>query len=123
MSEQNSDRTPRSPRRPWLNSKGKASGYVEKRNLNAPLDPDPRAPPPYDKPDIAAFRAFREGRAEPYQQQLVLEWIIMAAGTYENPFRGTREETDFACGKQFVGQQIVKMLNMPIANDEQGEQG
>ena len=118
--------TPSRSRRPWLNRFGKASGFVEERSLNVALDADPIMPPPYDKADLAAFKAMHEGRAEPYQQRLVLEWIIQACGTYENPFRpgadGSRS-SDFAAGKQFIGQQVVKLLNMPIANDEQGEQG
>lgn len=112
--------------KPWLNKRGKASGFVEQRNLNVPLDENPLLPPPYDKADLAAFKAMREGRAEGYQQQLVLEWIIQAAGTYENPYRqgsdGARN-TDFAAGKAFIGQQVVKLLNMPMKDEEQGEQG
>lgn len=119
---------PPTSKRPWLNKRlGIPSGFVEKRELNVPLDRDPLVPPPYDVHDIAAFRAMREGRAEPYQQALVLEWIIQACGTYENPFRPGGAEgqraTEFAAGKQFIGQQIVKLLNMPVRNDEQGEQG
>lgn len=92
-----------------------------------PLAKDPRLPAPYDSSDIAAFKALREGRAEPYQQQLALEWIVYAAGTYENAFRegGTdgARATDFASGKQWIGQQVVKLLNMPALAREQGEQG
>jgi hypothetical protein len=105
----------------------KNSGFVEERTLALPLPVEPNTPPPYDKADVAAFRAFREGRAEPYQQQLVLEWLIYACGTYENPWRSGGDEgarsSDFAAGKQFIGQQIVKMINMPMKNEERGEQG
>lgn len=122
MSEQASPKRPK----PWFNRRGKASGFVEERNINVPLEPEPQAAPPYDRRDLAAFRALREGRADPYQQVLILEWIIMACGTYENPYRpgvdGARA-SDFAAGKQFVGQQIVKLLNMPATDPEQGEQG
>lgn len=110
----------RSSRRP-LNS-----GEVEQRSINIPLEREPWVPGPYDSADIAAFRALREGRAEPYQQQMCLEWIIYISGTYENAFRpgpdGSRA-TDFAGGKQWVGQQIVKLINMPMKQNEQGEQG
>ena len=105
----------------------KNTGFVEERTLALPLEEDPRLPAPYDKSDIAAFRAMREGRAEPYQQQLVLEWIVYAAGTYENPFRvggeGGARATDFAAGKQWIGQQIVKMVNMPALKSKDSEQG
>lgn len=91
-----------------------------------PLEREPWLPAPYDSSDVAAFKAMREGRAEPYQQALVLEWLLYVCGTYENPFRpGSDGERDtaFAAGKQWVGQQIVKMVNMPLAREEQGEQG
>lgn len=102
------------------------TGFVDERTMALPLDPDPLRPAPYDRADIAAFRALKDGRAEPYQQQLCLEWLVMACGTYETPWRpgldGARS-TDFAAGKQFIGHQIVKLINMPMKNDEQGEQG
>lgn len=91
-----------------------------------PLEREPWVPAPYDNSDIAAFKALREGRAEPYQQQLCLEWIIYAAGTYDNPFRpgqdGSRA-SDFAAGKQWMGQQIVKLINMPAKDAADSEQG
>lgn len=106
------------------------TGFVEKRRLNIPLHSDPQAPAPYDKSDLAAFKALREGRADPHQQQLCLEWIIQACGTYEDPWRAGGPEgaraTDLACGKRLIGIQVVKLINMPTIgkeNSEQGEQG
>jgi len=118
------DSTSTPPTSKHRNRARKASGFVEQRSLNVPLEREPWMPPPYDVQDIAAFRAFRDGRAEAYQQQIVLEWILQACGTYESPFRpGTdgARNSDFAAGKQFIGQQVVKLLNMPVKNDEQGE--
>lgn len=114
-------------RLPHLARKPRNTGFVRERTMALPLDRDPWLPAPYDKADIAAMKALREGRAEPYQQQLALEWIVYACGTYENPFRpggtdGTRA-SDFAAGKQTIGQQIVKLINLPAADAEQGEQG
>lgn len=102
------------------------TGFVEQRSLALPLDRNPQLPPPYDAADLAALKALREGRADGYQQQLALEWIIHACGTYETPYRAGPEgarDTEFACGKQFIGQQIVKLINLPMRNHEQGEQG
>jgi hypothetical protein len=94
--------------------------------LAFPLEKEPWLPAPYDSSDIAALKALREGRAEPYQQQLALEWIVYICGTYENPFRpgadGSRA-SDYAAGKQSVGQQIVKLINLPAKDAAQGEQG
>lgn len=102
------------------------TGFIEQRSRAFPLEPDPWLPAPYDKADVAAFRALREGRADPNQQQICLEWLIYACGTYENPFRpgldGARA-TDFAAAKQSIGQQIIKLINLPAINEEQGEQG
>lgn len=104
------------------------TGFVEKRDVNDAPEKEPFLPAPYDKSDVAALRALREGRAEPYQQQLALEWIIQAVcRTYDQPFRPGGEDgrraTDFALGKQSVGQQIVKLINMPADRKAEGEQG
>lgn len=113
------------PNRP-SRSKIPNTGFVEKRDLNWPLPRDPWRPAPYDAADIAAVKALAEGRAEPYQQQLALEWLVYIAGTYENAFRPGQDgarDTDFAAGKAWVGQQLVKLINMPMRDAAQGEQG
>ena len=33
-----------------------------------------------------------------------------------------RRLTDFALGMQWVGKQVLKLINMPMLSDEQGEQ-
>jgi hypothetical protein len=107
-------------------SQVKLSGEVEKRDLAWPLPKEPFAPAAYDRSDVAAFKALSEGRADSYQQQLCLEWIMYASGAYANAFRpgadGARD-TDFALGKAWVGQQIVKLINLPMRKSEDTEQG
>ena len=76
----------------------------------------PWEPPEYDDADIYAIRALVAGTANDGQQRRALAWIINAAcGTYDQPFRpgvdGDRA-TAFACGRQFVGQQIVKLSKL-----------
>jgi hypothetical protein len=108
----------------------KSVGFVDKRDLNAPMDPRPYLPAPYDKSDIAAFKALRDGVAEPYQQQLALEWLMQASRAYDMPFHpgsltpGDDPErlTSFALGMQWIGKQVFKLINMPMDSDEQGEQ-
>lgn len=83
-------------------------------------DRDPTKPPDYDSHDIMALKALEAGNANEGQQQRALRWIIHgAADTYGLSFRNGGEEgrraTDFAEGRKFVGQQIVKMVNMPGA--------
>lgn len=96
------------------------------RSRHWPLDPTVNAPAPYDKADVAAIKAMAEGRAQPFQQTLVLDWLLQITGAYENPWRpGVNGERDssFAAGKAFIGQQIVKLINLPALDAEQGEQG
>lgn len=74
-------------------------------------------PAKYEDADIYAIRALAAGTANEGQQKRALDWIInRAAMTYDQPFRpggaeGARE-TDFAAGRMFVGQQIVKLTKL-----------
>lgn len=115
-----------SSRRPDSRRRQPNTGFVEKRIPWMPLEREPWKPAPYDRADVAAFRAFADGRAEPYQQALVLDWILKACGTSENPFRPGQDgarDTDFASGKQFIGQQILKLMHLRWPDEDQGEQG
>jgi hypothetical protein len=80
--------------------------------------PKPWHPAPYSDADTLAIKALHEGNANEGQQRRALKWIIETlCGTYDQPFRpgedGARE-TDFACAKMFVGQQIVKQIKLPM---------
>lgn len=78
------------------------------------------APPPacepseYDDSDIRAIHALAAGKASEGQQKQAIEWIVhKAARTHDLAYRpgeDGRRETDFALGRAFVGQQILKML-------------
>lgn len=72
-------------------------------------------PTPCDDAEHEALRALQAGNATADQQRRALVWIVdKLAGVNDLPFRpgadGARD-TDFACGKMFVGQQIVRQLN------------
>lgn len=82
----------------------------------------PRAPAwmpaAYEPNEVEAVRALSKGEATPEQQKRALDWVIhTAAATYDMPYRtdadGGERETSFALGRVFVGQQIVKLINMP----------
>lgn len=79
----------------------------------------PWLPPAYELADATALQALQRGVADPDQQRRALDWIIkQAAGTYDLAYRpggvdGSRD-TDFALGRQFVGQQVVKLLNLAV---------
>ena len=76
----------------------------------------PHVPPPYEIADVASIQALQRGDASEHQQKLALKWLIeRAAGTYEFNFYPTDRETAFALGREFVGQQIVKLLHLDLA--------
>jgi hypothetical protein len=70
-------------------------------------------PAPYELADITAVQAVHRGDASPDQQRRALAWIInQACGTYDFSYRPGADdrETNLALGRQFVGQQLVKLL-------------
>lgn len=80
----------------------------------------PWLPPHYDIADASAIQALQRGEATFEQQQRALKWIIEnACKTYDMPYRPGgdegRRDTDFALGRQFVGQQIVKLLKLNLS--------
>ena len=73
----------------------------------------PHIPPPYEEADVHAIQALHKGDASPDQQQRALKWLIeKACGTYEFNFYPTDRETAFALGREFVGQQTIKLLHL-----------
>lgn len=96
-------------------------GVGNERQIGATILPgDPTLPPPYDRYDLEAIKALRAGVASPDQQARALEWFAFAFGTYENPFRSDPYLTAFASGKQFAGQQIIKLINIRSNDLKQG---
>lgn len=74
-------------------------------------------PAPYAKADVAALQALQAGNANEGQQKRALRWIIEnAAATYDMSYRPeSARDTDFAEGRRFVGNQIVKLLKISIS--------
>ena len=75
---------------------------------------DPWKPPHYELPDVAAFQALHRGDATEDQQRRALKYLIETlCGTYDMAYRpASQRDTDFALGKAFVGQQLVKFLHL-----------
>lgn len=75
----------------------------------------PQDPLPLEEPDLHAIHALVRGDATQDQQFRFVQWFNRATGVSENPFRsgpdGARE-TDFACGKRFVGDQFYSIAKM-----------
>lgn len=91
-----------------------------------PIPYQPWLPEPYEVHEGYALQAMQDGRATAPQQQQVLKWIINnLCRTYDNQyFPDSTRNTDFALGKRWVGQQLVKLLNIKlglIKKDDQNE--
>lgn len=74
------------------------------------------APADYDIADVKAIKQLMVGQADEEQQKRALNWIVnVACATYDQPFRpGKDGQTEFACGRQFAGQQIVKLTKIDL---------
>ena len=74
----------------------------------------PILPPPRSQEVAWSLKGLSAGDADSGQQGLALRWIIhQLCGTYDFPYRPDSErDTNIALGKQFVGQQIVALINM-----------
>lgn len=80
-----------------------------------PTNSAPWLPVPWELSDVTALQSLQRGDADTYQQKRALNWIIQkAAATYDFPYRPGSDDrdTNIALGRQFVGQQIVKLLNL-----------
>lgn len=70
--------------------------------------------------EAGAIKALYEKRAEPHQQEIALEWIIAKlCGTYSTLFQETDRETNFALGKQHVGNQLIGVCKLDLNQHEQ----
>ena len=76
-------------------------------------------PAPYVKADAAALQAMKRGEATPDQQVRAMEFIVGTIsdrnGMSWRPGPDGARETDFAEGRRFVGNQIVKLTNIPLS--------
>lgn len=78
--------------------------------------PPPHEATPVDRSIALAIKALNSGTANDRQQQLALRWIVHeCAGFPQNPFYPeSARDTDFACGKRWVGDQIASIINMDL---------
>jgi hypothetical protein len=81
----------------------------------------PWSPVPYEAIDAAAIQALLIGEATAEQQKHAIKWIVEAAcGTYDQSFYPGADEgrrnTDFAEGRRFVGNTIVKMTRVNVSS-------
>ena len=77
-------------------------------------------PVKYAKADVSALQAMRHGEANADQQVRAMQYIVETVcdrnGMSFRPggLEGARE-TDFAEGRRFCGNQIVKLINLPLS--------
>lgn len=69
-----------------------------------------------DKREIEAIKALSEGEATGYQQKLALTIIINKFSRAQDLLYvpNSSDETSFLNGRGFVGQKILKIINVPI---------
>ena len=81
----------------------------------------PWAPAKYVDADVYALKALERGDPTPEQCVRALNWIIHdLCKTFDQPYRPmSQRDTDFACGKMWVGQQIVKLLKLNMRKDNE----
>ncbi len=70
----------------------------------------PYMPVEYEVKHVQLIQALARGDATPEMQRDALKWIIEAvSGAYDLPYYESDRDTAFACGRQYVGKQLVKM--------------
>lgn len=86
----------------------------------------PYIPVDYSEKEVAFIQALYRGDATPDQQINALKWIInVVSGAYDLPYYENDRDTAFACGRQFVGKQLIKMVNLipsKVFGNKNGEQ-
>ncbi len=73
----------------------------------------PYTPVPYEAKHVRLIQALARGDATPEMQREALHWIIEdVSGAYDLPYYPDDRDTAFACGRQYVGKQLVKMTKL-----------
>ena len=84
-----------------------------------PKSSAPWKPVKYVKADVAAIQAMKRGEATADQQIRAIEYIVGTIsdrnGMSFRPGPDGDRDTAFAEGRRFVGNQIVKLTNLPMS--------
>jgi len=80
--------------------------------------------PGLDKHEHAALKALHKGDASEHQQRLALHVIVNKLSRAHDVLfiPGSSDESAFLSGRAFVGQKILKYLNVPIGKLKQQEE-
>lgn len=79
--------------------------------------PGAKAPPcmqfDADVADIAAVRAFSQGRADEHQQRRAFDWIVKGlCGIQQSTFQSDAHASAFAEGRRYVGLKLALAVNL-----------
>jgi len=85
------------------------------------IDFKPWQPVEYTEKECNAVKALAEGLADDEQQRVALRWIVEKAGfAYEQTyFPGSARDTDFAEGRRFVANSIIKLIKTRVRSNEE----
>ena len=73
-------------------------------------------PAAFDEHDAVAIQALAAGKATAEQQRRALKWILEGACALPIwAYCKDERETNLALGRQFVGQQIVGVMNVKVS--------
>ena len=87
-----------------------------RRELIPARTPGGSDPAQFGSADAACVQALAAGNADSGQQKRALDWILKkACGLPTWAYRDSQRETDVALGRQFVGQQIMGLLNLNVS--------
>ena len=79
----------------------------------------PWKPVPYEPADVSAIQLLSRGECPPELQQRAFKWLIeIACATYDQSFypgEEGRRDTDFAEGRRFVGNTLIKMTRLNVS--------
>lgn len=90
------------------------------RRPNRQMFEDVVRPPDITKLEATALQALANGEANPAQQKMALDWIVLfAAATYDETYRPEKVyDTIFANGRASVGRHINRALKLNISKLE-----
>jgi len=93
------------------------------KKKTVPFKREPWDFPDFTERDVRLIQAIASGTATPEMQRDAFKWIVeIGAATYDMTYRpgdNGRRDTDFACGKAFVGQTLVRMTKILLKSFNQ----
>lgn len=85
---------------------------------------DPEHVEQLDTEELRALKALERGDATEYEQRLALSVVIhkLSRAYRQTWVQGQPDSTSFLAGRAFVGQQLAKLLGIPVEQAPRGDQ-